>query len=151
MGVFSFIRELVTTARSPLPAGQLPDSDQAVAAAYHRRIVRVGGAFAVIGVSVGVFSSAVLVIRGGFGIGIGAILVTPPAYGAGGFLYGMAVACLFAPRAYLAGPAGQRWMRLIGTESVAVARVVCFLFWLIVTIPAVVWVFLLVWLYPTGR
>jgi hypothetical protein len=45
--------------------------------------------------------------------------------GAAGLFFGVAVACLFAPRDFLEGPVGSRWMRMIGTKSVGAARLVC--------------------------
>jgi hypothetical protein len=47
------------------------------------------------------------------------------------------MACLFAPREFLTGPVGQKWMKLIGTKSVLVARIVCLIFGLIVAAPFV--------------
>ena len=64
-------------------------------------------------------------------------LMAPPLFGAAGLLVGSAAACLFAPRAFLTGPLGEKWMRLIGTRSVAVARGVCLALALAVTAPVV--------------
>ena len=48
-----------------------------------------------------------------------------------GAVLGTATACTFAPGRFLKGTAGRKWMRLIGTESVAVARLVCLFFMLL--------------------
>jgi hypothetical protein len=42
-----------------------------------------------------------------------------------GYFVGVALGCLFAPSDFYAGPVGQRWLRLVGTQSVTAARVVC--------------------------
>ena len=65
------------------------------------------------------------------------IVLVPLMYGASGFFFGMAIMCLVAPQGFLTGPVGQPWMKLIGTKSVRVARIACFLFGLVVTIPLV--------------
>jgi hypothetical protein len=49
----------------------------------------------------------------------------------------MALACLFAPHDFLTGPVGKRWMKLIGTKSVPVARLACGLFGLVVGAPLI--------------
>jgi hypothetical protein len=65
------------------------------------------------------------------------IILAPIMYGAGGFFFGMAIMCLVAPRAFLTGPVGAPWMKLIGTKNVLVARIACLLFGLVVTLPLV--------------
>ena len=52
---------------------------------------------------------------------------TPLMFAVEGMVFGVSVACLFAPREFLTGPVGQKWMRLIGTESIVAARIVCLL------------------------
>lgn len=42
-----------------------------------------------------------------------------------GAIAGVSVTCTVAPRSFLSGPAGRKWMKLIGTERVVVARLVC--------------------------
>lgn len=54
---------------------------------------------------------------------IGLIIAVP-----GLFVYAFAavsLGCLLAPSSFLLGPAGKRWMQLIGTTSLSTARVVC--------------------------
>jgi hypothetical protein len=52
-------------------------------------------------------------------------IVFPLALAVAGLLFGVAAACAFAPRKFLAGPVGRKWMKLIGTKSIAAARLVC--------------------------
>ena len=42
-----------------------------------------------------------------------------------GGLRGVSVCCAFAPRRFLEGPEGTKWMELIGTKNVLTARFVC--------------------------
>ena len=63
------------------------------------------------------------------------ILMAPFLAGIIGILEGVAVTCLFAPRAFLVGPVGQKWMSLIGTKSVLGARITCAV--LILAVPGV--------------
>jgi hypothetical protein len=43
-----------------------------------------------------------------------------------GATVGAILGCLLAPRDFLHGPLGRKWLSFIGTENVLVARVVCF-------------------------
>jgi hypothetical protein len=52
------------------------------------------------------------------------IYLSPLLFGAAGLLLGAAAGCAFAPRAFLNGPIGRRWIRLAGVRSTAGARVV---------------------------
>jgi hypothetical protein len=104
---------------------------------YHKRIVLVGGCFAAIGAVLGLITSAIVASDVKADHDIRSIIVVPLMYSVGGFVFGMALMCLVAPRAFLTGPVGAPWMKLIGTKSVLVARIVCFLFGLVVTIPLV--------------
>lgn len=65
------------------------------------------------------------------------LLLAPFLFCAGGLLYGVAMACLFAPRDFLAGPLGEKWMKLIGTKSIFGARIVCLFLGLITMAPFV--------------
>lgn len=49
---------------------------------------------------------------------------SPLLFGAMGVLLGASAACAVAPRAFLTGPIGERWLRLAGVNSVGLARVV---------------------------
>lgn len=99
--------------------------------------MQVGCAFAILGVLVGLFTSAVVASDVKSAKDVKGLLLVPVLYGAGGFVFGMALTCLMAPRSFLTGPVGRPWMKLIGTQNVAVARVVCLLFGLLVTAPVV--------------
>jgi hypothetical protein len=68
---------------------------------------------------------------------IQSVIMAPVLYGIGGSIFGTAVMCLVAPRAFLTGPVGRPWMKWICTESVTVARVACLLFGLLVSVPLV--------------
>ena len=67
--------------------------------------------------------------------GTGKVLLAPLLFGAAGCLFGAAVGCLFAPGDFLAGPIGRKWMDMIGTKNVVVARIVCLIFGLVVAAP----------------
>jgi hypothetical protein len=55
------------------------------------------------------------------------MIVGPPIFmTVAGFCFGVAAACLFAPSSFLLGPLGRKWMKFIGTQSVPLARLVCF-------------------------
>jgi len=94
---------------------------------YHRTIVLMGGVFALVGALASVFFVAQLLHEGGDQIRIKMIVGPPLMLTFAGFCFGVAVACLFAPTTFLAGPLGRKWMKFIGTQSVPMARVVCFL------------------------
>ena len=53
-------------------------------------------------------------------------------FGAVGLVFGVAVACLFAPSSFLTSSVGQKWMKLIGTKSVLAARIVCLILALLI-------------------
>ncbi len=63
--------------------------------------------------------------------------VAPVLFGVGGAFFGIAIACLFAPRDFLAGLVGRKWMKLIGTENILVARIVCALLGVVGLLPLV--------------
>lgn len=137
MGLFGAIQQIADTAGSVPPPGDPSDAEAVRHSRYHRRIVSVGGCFAALGVVLGLFASVV-------GAGdvqslkeVKGVILAPVMLGAGGFVFGMALMCLVAPRAFLTGPAGRPWMKMIGTESVAVARTACLLFGLAITAPFV--------------
>lgn len=54
------------------------------------------------------------------------VVILAPAILAGlGYCLGVCLTCVVAPADFLRGPQGRKWMKLIGTKSVALARVVC--------------------------
>ena len=104
---------------------------------YHRRIVAVSSALAVIGGIVGIAISLLMIGQVQNGREVRGLFVVPGMFAVGGFMFGMALMCLFAPREFLNGPAGRKWMALIGTQNITAARIVCFLFGLVITVPVV--------------
>lgn len=126
-----------------------PDEDAVVKAgseaprhaSFHRRIVTVSVIFGLMGAALGV-GMIFIAVGQDAALDDGAeILLAPLVFAAAGLVFGVSVACLFAPRSFLTGPVGQKWMKLIGTESTAVARVVCLLF----TMLLLGFIVLLVW------
>ena len=137
MGLFNATRQISDTANAAPPAGDSADTEAQHHSRYHKRIVFVGGCFATLGVILGLITAVVVASDVKSGKDVKGMLLAPVMYGAGGFVFGMAIMCLVAPRAFLSGPVGRPWMKLIGTESVLVARIVCLLFGLVVTLPLV--------------
>jgi hypothetical protein len=135
MSLWSAVEQLADTAGSCPPAGDPAEPEARRHANYHKQIVFVGGCFAALGVVVGLLTAAAAASdakSGGDGRGI---ILAPVMFGAGGFVFGMAIMCLVAARAFLTGPVGAPWMKLIGTKDVLVARIACLLFGLVVTVP----------------
>lgn len=95
---------------------------------FHRRIVTVGLLLGLVGAAFGV---GLIVVAPGENTpakDVPKILLAPLVFAAAGLVFGVSVTCLFAPRSFLMGPVGQKWMQLIGTRNTVVARVVCSLF-----------------------
>jgi len=103
---------------------------------YQKRITTVATACGVVGGLLGVVLVVVYVWQGRTD-GLSRMLFAPVAFAGGGYMFGMALTCLFAPRAFLTGPIGQQWMKQIGTKSVTVARIACLMFGLVGTSIAV--------------
>ena len=137
MGLFDAIRQIADAANSAPQAADPSDADAARHVRYHRTIVLVGGRFAALGAVFGLATSLAVAGDATSGGDIVGLVQVPVMYGAGGFVFGTSVMCLVAPQSFLASPAGRPWMKLIGTRSVAVARIACLLFGLIVTAPLV--------------
>jgi hypothetical protein len=127
-GLYRTIEQLAHTASSSPPAAD-GDDEARRHAAWHRRIARAGYCGAPLGLALGVALSCFFLKYGGQGAKKpwGPILLVPPAFAIAGFAFGVSLACAVAPRSFLAGPAGRRWMKLIGTKSVAAARAACVL------------------------
>ncbi len=107
----------------------------------HRIIVAVSAFFGLVGAGLGI---GVLVLAAGDKVAakdLGKLLLAPPMFAIMGIVFGLVVTCLFAPRDFLSGPVGQKWMKLVGTESVVVARIVCFL----CLMPYVAFLVLVIW------
>jgi hypothetical protein len=98
-------------------------------AGYHHVIVWSGG---ILGTLFAVVLSG-FIFRGGPGHKPlpPKVLLAPLIFFAMGAVFRSATACTFAPSRFLQGPAGRKWMKLIGTESIVTARVVCSIFTLI--------------------
>lgn len=119
---------------------------------YHKRILLVGGCFATLAVIPGVVTSAVTASQMGSDRQIRAMMLGSLIFAAAGFVLGVAIMCLVAPRAFLTGPVGRPWMKLIGTKSVLVARIACLLLGLVVTLILVgVWIGFLNKSHQTGQ
>jgi hypothetical protein len=116
-------------------------------ARYQRRFVRLTVCSGVVGVLLGLVLCVIQCAQGeprcveGF-------LRVPPMFGVIGACLALAVGCLMVPGDFLRSPYGQRWMQLIGVESVAAARIVCLLFVLIITLPIVALVALILLQQP---
>ena len=93
-------------------------------ATYHKRIVVVSIIFGVVGVVAGIcfLVSEWWSQHDG---SKGGLWLAPIMFGAAGVLFGAAFACLFAPKEFMVGPMGQKWMTLIGTKNILAARIVC--------------------------
>ncbi len=134
MGLFSFFHnasDYVTPEHAALEqSGEFRETH----ASYHRRIVQVSCIFGVLGAMAGIALSISTALNEENARGV---LLGPFLFGAAGLLFGVAVACLFAPRKFLTGPMGDKWMKLIGTKNVLAARIVCLIFGLIIVAPLV--------------
>lgn len=108
----------------------LAEEENAGDASVHRFIVAFAGLFGLIGGGLGI---AVSVAIGSDTIAKEGIrlFLAPPLFVAGGLLLGSAIALLFAPSSFLTGPAGEKWRKLVGTNSVIVVRIVCLIFLLL--------------------
>jgi hypothetical protein len=133
---FRFFREAGAYAKPEKAALQAAGAQASRHAAYHRKIVSVSCAFGVTGFVLGVVGcvagltiwkmrpreEAGFLLTSKWAVGM---LSLPVGLAMLGVLLGAAAACLFAPRSFLLGPVGQKWMGLVGTRSVAAARLVC--------------------------
>jgi CBS-domain-containing membrane protein len=95
---------------------------------FHKRIVAVSVIFGFIGALIGVGMIVLAIGENAVQDDGAEILLAPLVFAAAGLVFGVSVTCLFAPRSFITGPVGQKWMQLIGTQSAVVARVVCLLF-----------------------
>ena len=93
-------------------------------ASWHKRIVRTSILFGITGAIAGL----------GFIFVGGAemlhdegprLLLAPGLFAIGGILLGVAISCTFAPADFFRSEVGQQWMALIGTNNIALARMVC--------------------------
>lgn len=101
----------------------LADESRQIATRYHYRIVIVATSF---GLLAATFAGACIWSQPNLGReGLKVILLGPVVLGIAGILEGIALMCAFAPHEFLTGSLGQKWMDLIGTKNVTVARIVC--------------------------
>src|SRR5688572_17017953 len=102
MSLSEAIRKIAKTAASGPPAG--PRDDARRHAAYHRRIVLAGCCSAAVGAALGLCASYLMASAPDAAERLKMIATLPVAFGVAGFSFGMAGACLVAPRAFLDGP-----------------------------------------------
>jgi hypothetical protein len=136
MGLFDAIQQIANTAKTPAE-GDPNDPMSYDHSRYHYWIVIVGCFFTVVGVILGLVTSVIVANSAKTAKVRKGIVLAPVLFGAGGFVFGMAIMCLMAPRSFLTGPIGKPWMKLIGTSSVAVARFTCLLIGLLVMLPLI--------------
>lgn len=60
------------------------------------------------------------------------LIMAPFTMGGAGYFLSLALACFLVPDSFLTGPFGQRYLALIGTRNVTVARVACLLVALVI-------------------
>jgi hypothetical protein len=97
--------------------------------AFHRWIVRISGGFGVLGLLSGIFLWVPELTREVQGKEqdreITAYVAAPLMIAIAGILFGFALTCLFAPSSSFLSPVGRRLLKIAGTDSVLLARVVC--------------------------
>jgi len=111
--------------------------------ATHKRIVAVGKAFAAVGLVVGIVMAIGIIVGGlqtlmegkpfmdGTPVSIGMLKALPLlilaviAIPVVCYFYGTSVTLLFAPRVFLAGPIGKKWLKIAGVKSPTMARILC--------------------------
>ena len=123
MGLFSFFRGASGYVHPDPGAVQLGGENAPRSASYHKKMVWISCLCGALGATVGLAASVAIVQSAEPARGV---LVAPFTFCAAGLLLGAATACLFAPREFLTGPFGKKWMKLIGTKNVLAARIACF-------------------------
>ena len=115
----------------PATAGKIADEEIADLrlkhSADHKRIVAISTAFGLAGAATGV---VLVIYAAGLkegGRDFAKILMAPLVFAVEGLVWGVSVALLFAPQDFLTGPFGRKWMGLVGTTDVVVARIICFI------------------------
>ncbi|HMF15978.1 MAG TPA: hypothetical protein VKE98_02175 [Gemmataceae bacterium] len=126
--MFRFLQEtpkFITPQHPPEPQGEGgPALSRHVT--YHKRIVWVGGVFGGLGLVLGLLISLMVLNLATKRPGTWNLILMSPIVSAALFTFvGIAVACLFAPREFLCGPLGTKWMKLIGIRNILGARIVC--------------------------
>lgn len=134
--LLNFYREATTYIAPDSSAVERSGADGDRHTTYHRRIVWTAGLAGAAGAAGGL-AFTIAALQGPPTPDGAKVWLGPVMFGAAGLLVGAAVACALAPRAFLTGPIGEKWMRLIGTRSVPVARGVCLAVALVVTLPII--------------
>ena len=109
---------------------------------YHRRIIAMSGFGAVVGAIAGIVMSVLMSGTPQAERDLKLLLLFPIIVAVVGTLIGTSISCLIAPEEFLRGPVGSKWMQLIGTKSVLVARIVCLIIGVIM--PAALLIFFMV-------
>lgn len=130
-GLFAFFRESCSFVQPDEQALSEAGHEAGRYANYHKRIVRVSVLLGAIGGAAGL-TMAIFLGRDLYdGTAEGrdfSLMIYAPFLGAAvGLLAGVAVMCATAPRTFLMGPVGRKWMKLIGTENLLFARLICVL------------------------
>jgi hypothetical protein len=133
--LYRFFEEALTYARPDEADLEDTGAEAPYQLRVHRRIVLVSALFGLLAAGGG---SLYLIQEGNAAQHLDSkLLLAPFLFAAGGLLLGVALACLFAPRRFLESPVGRKWMGLIGTESIFVARLVCLILTLVLgSLPA---------------
>jgi hypothetical protein len=133
MGVFGFgevfgaVKQCAETV-APAAVSDPTDLEALRHAKWHKRLVLVSCSCAAVGLTAGVLAASFIISHVQhvkLWPAINLFVLLPGLLAVGGFAYGTALMCLLAPGAFLTGPLGPRWMRLIGTKSVRLARIIC--------------------------
>ncbi|QDU95942.1 hypothetical protein Pla8534_37610 [Lignipirellula cremea] len=115
--------------------------------AYSRKLTRTAFAFAVFGVMGALITIGIQYSSVDSFSDAKALFLSPFTFGAAGWFLGFSFAFLCAPTSYLQSPSGQKWMELVGTNSISGARVVC----AVLTMITVGFFGVLVWATITGQ
>src|SRR5215471_3210705 len=122
--MFDFLKAATGYIRPDEADTEEAGGQEGTAARYHGRVVRVACACGVV-FAVAAPIGLLMESRGLRPGELTMVLTSPLMGGIGGLIFGVAAACLLAPHEFLTGPVGRKWMTLIGTKSVVVARLVC--------------------------
>lgn len=121
--LFKFVNAAVAHARLEPDLARRAGDSAARHRSYHWRVVCIAIATGImIGVSV---TYKLLHEKSDDGLGKYHMYVAPFFFGAVGVVLGAALGCLIAPREFLVGPIGERWMSFIGVKRPVLARFVC--------------------------
>jgi len=121
MNVFATLRKIFA-------ASEQTENESKLYEKYQTWIVRVGFIFGFVGLIAGGIATASLANDANDPIHPTELVRLPLLGGASGFFLGMSIMCAVAPKEFMTGPIGQKWMRLIGTKNVLVARIACIVF-----------------------